>query len=87
MENMKNYDPLTDDQYSPFAEGSVGEALNNLLEPQLAEYTRLCVEAEYASEEVHRHPLALAAMQAKCHEYLMKCIKDYWIETKKRGEQ
>ena len=104
---MKTYDPLTDDDYSPFGHKdrqqpwgryvyfNIDEAITNLTDAQWKEYNDMCVVAEHLKEAVDSEKnLAkktmkkdmCMAMQAQCHEHLMKLVKDYWIETKKRLE-
>ena len=104
---MKTYDPLLDDDYSPFGHKdrqqpwgryvyfNLDEAITNLTDEQWKEYNDMCVAVEHYKERIldkkDDHPKkinfeVLLAMQAQCHEHLMKLVKDYWVETKKRLE-
>ena len=104
---MKTYDPLTDDDYSPFGHKdrqqpwgryvyfNIDEAITNLTDAQWQDYNDMCVAIEHYKDDINdckdrilklvmSHKLI--EMQAACHEHLMKLVKNYWIETKKRLE-
>ena len=108
--NMKTYDPLLDDDYSPFGHKdrqqpwgryvyfNLDEAITNLTDAQWKEYNNMCVAIEHYKEDIADlndckdqllklvKELKLLEMQAACHEHLMKLVKNYWVETKKRLE-
>lgn len=65
--------------YDPFDLDNFEEAIKNLPNDEIVEYHNLCKLAESADASANKADAIV--QQARCHRYLMNCVKAWWIRA------